>query len=119
MDDNYEIYECSYCNKVFNNLANKNRHQSIHTQERRYKCKFCELVCTQSNNLKRHIKRQHPGKFVFNVKSYKNNCVELYALSDVASANIKDDGLHICSYPGCDKKFLTLGNLKRHVDIRH
>lgn len=49
-------YECSICQKTFNQSSARNIHLKIHAGHRNHICKICEAAFTQSASLKRHMK---------------------------------------------------------------
>ena len=56
-------YKCQSCCKVFKSLAHLDRHQSVHTRAKNFKCPFpnCPRVYSREDSAKRHIKSNHRG----------------------------------------------------------
>ncbi|GMT15720.1 hypothetical protein PFISCL1PPCAC_7017, partial [Pristionchus fissidentatus] len=48
------IYECSFCEKKFDRLSNKKKHELIHTGERPYQCGNCSMTFRQKTHLLAH-----------------------------------------------------------------
>lgn len=55
-------YTCQKCNKCFPTLTNKRRHELIHGGCR-LACSLCASSFTQTGDLKKHIRRQHPESY--------------------------------------------------------
>ena len=55
-------YTCEKCNKCFPTLTNRRRHERIHGGCR-LACSLCASSFTQTGDLKKHIRRQHPESY--------------------------------------------------------
>lgn len=55
-------YTCDKCNKCFPTLTNRRRHELIHGGCR-LACSLCASSFTQTGDLKKHIRRQHPESY--------------------------------------------------------
>ena len=55
-------YTCEKCNKCFPTLTNRRRHERIHGGCR-LACSLCVSSFTQTGDLKKHIRRQHPESY--------------------------------------------------------
>jgi len=55
-------YVCDHCNKRFPTLTNRRRHERIH-RGTRLACPLCSSSFTQTNDLKKHVRRQHPESY--------------------------------------------------------
>ena len=55
-------YTCDKCNKCFPTLTNRRRHERIHGGCR-LACSLCASSFTQTGDLKKHVRRQHPEAF--------------------------------------------------------
>ena len=54
-------YVCSLCCKAFALRTALNKHQTVHTGERNYECKYCHKKYSSSNVRSDHIKHVHLG----------------------------------------------------------
>ena len=54
-------YKCSICCKAFALRTALNKHQTVHTGERNYECKYCHKKYSSSNVRSDHIKHVHLG----------------------------------------------------------
>ena len=52
-------YQCSYCDRKFRGLSAKQRHERIHTGEKRYVCHVCNHGFIQSTPYWVHMEKQH------------------------------------------------------------
>lgn len=52
-------FKCKFCDKGFGSLRNKERHERIHTGDKRYVCNLCDYRDTDHSHLKRHMKTKH------------------------------------------------------------
>ena len=55
-------YTCEKCNKCFPTLTNRRRHERIHGGCR-LACWLCASSFTQTGDLKKHVRRQHPESY--------------------------------------------------------
>ena len=83
LDSDNKPYKCKFCENTFKTEQNMKTHMYTHTGEKPYKCPHCEFKCNSGHSLKRHI-RTHTGE-----KPY------------------------LCQY--CDKRFNQMQHLKRHI----
>ncbi|KAH6921486.1 hypothetical protein HPB50_001460 [Hyalomma asiaticum] len=52
--------KCSYCEKVFRQKCDLDKHLNVHTGERTYPCDLCLMAFARKDSLKRHS-RLHLG----------------------------------------------------------
>lgn len=52
-------FQCTLCEKAFNQKSALQVHMKKHTGERPYKCDYCTMGFTQKSNMKLHMKRAH------------------------------------------------------------
>lgn len=52
-------FQCTLCEKAFNQKSALKVHMKRHTGERPYKCDYCAMGFTQKSNMKLHMKRAH------------------------------------------------------------
>ena len=50
---------CPFCPKKLQSKSNMKTHIRTHTGEKPFFCELCDYQCSQSANLKRHMKRNH------------------------------------------------------------
>ena len=61
---------CQFCNKIFKDKSQLNRHTLIHTDEKPHACQYCKLNFRQKSSLKSH-EMKHTGRVsLHRVKSY-------------------------------------------------
>lgn len=83
-------YVCDHCNKRFPTLTNRRRHERIH-RGTRLACPLCSSSFTQSNDLKKHVRRQH-------LESYRAcaYCSRYFTADSQLSVHLRR------VHPGCD-----------------
>ena len=69
--------ECDQCGKILANKGKLNRHiRFIHNNEKLVKCKLCDHKDYREDNMKTHIKNNHPGKDPKEFFSFIGNVLE-------------------------------------------
>ena len=53
---------CPYCNKIFRNAYDLQRHVRVHTKEKPFSCPECSKSFSEAGNLKQHVKTVHHGE---------------------------------------------------------
>ena len=61
--DKIKSFVCDQCGKKFGRNGHLTRHMRIHTNDKPYKCSFCEKSFTQLYSLKSHQITNHTGQF--------------------------------------------------------
>lgn len=54
-------YKCRYCDHTSATKTQHNTHERIHTKEKPYKCPWCGHRSGDSSNLSKHVRNKHPG----------------------------------------------------------
>ena len=55
--------ECDQCGKILANKEKLKRHiRFVHNNEKLFKCKLCDHEDYRNDNMKTHIKSNHPGE---------------------------------------------------------
>uniref|UniRef100_A0A182QEY4 Protein krueppel n=1 Tax=Anopheles farauti TaxID=69004 RepID=A0A182QEY4_9DIPT len=102
--------QCTICGKVVKSISD---HMKIHSNDKKYKCTFCDKSFAQSNNLTYHL-RQHTGE-----KPYQCElCDKEFFNKSHLKSHLKlhtDDKEFQCEY--CCKRFNHLGNLNKHQRV--
>lgn len=110
-------YQCSYCQRAFNNKFRLKNHLRIHTGERPFTCKTCNKSFAQPNALKCHI-RLHTGE-----KPYKcpvESCGKTFTQNTTLKTHMA--ALHIgkmVKCDKCDKAFTRASYLTAHKRLEH
>ena len=52
-------FACATCTKTFRGKGDLAKHERTHTGEKPFQCQICGHCCSQSSNLKAHMKRTH------------------------------------------------------------
>ncbi|XP_058793417.1 ras-responsive element-binding protein 1-like isoform X2 [Phymastichus coffea] len=59
--DEDESYSCGVCHKVLSSASSLDRHILVHSGERPFKCKYCDMAFTTNGNMNRHLRTAHGG----------------------------------------------------------
>ncbi|XP_026464324.1 zinc finger protein 714-like [Ctenocephalides felis] len=137
-------YKCPFCNKVFNDPSNFNRHKKIHTGysysfecnichkkfktpyahkvhlsrhtgEGLYECKICDRRFYVQYDLDLHV-RSHTGERPFKCQICEKNYISQSTLRKHLLVH-SDERKHKC--PKCPATFKRADGLKEHFDRQH
>ena len=61
--DELKTWQCDICNKGFHTKNPYTNHMRIHSNERPFKCRFCDFHSKLQGNLTKHEKQRHPVEF--------------------------------------------------------
>ena len=106
-------FQCTQCDKRFNNKANLNKHRRIHTNQRPFVCNICGQTYRQNYDLKRHMTR-HTGKKQFECEECGRCFARKSYLKRHMSTHSKEQQIrHECQI--CHRKFNQQRNLTLHI----
>lgn len=109
-------YKCKSCSYVCSESAEMKMHRLVHVPEKSYHCKDCEATFTQPGSLRRHHLRVHVKEKNF----LCSECDYAGATKDNFLAHLmvhKVDKSFSCTE--CTKAFATAGQLKKHRFVAH
>ena len=104
-------YVCSICDKRFAQKISLQKHQTTHSDERKFKCNICpdERYFKTKNQLNVHMKFHYEPSHQCEV-CLKKFCIK----ADLVRHSRTHTGVKPHACPVCDKKFATSYNLKKH-----
>jgi len=115
------VFICDVCGKNFTLLQNLRRHTySSHTDEKKYACDFCGKLFKWAGGLNYHVDSEHSLKEYICIcgKKFKNK-VTLIRHSNKPDACQKNKSRpKSLKCDTCGKVLTTIGNLKRHVNLK-
>ncbi|OXA47380.1 gastrula zinc finger protein XlCGF7.1 [Folsomia candida] len=113
--------ECSMCSKMFKNNYELTRHILWHNHEAKVKCEICgkmskNIVALSSHIWSTHNNRKRPRCDICNRVFSSAKTLRTHT-NTVHST--RERPRFPCTFPGCEKTFLTKGHLSHHTKIEH
>jgi hypothetical protein len=68
-----EEFQCQECGKSITRVSSLKVPNLTHTNEIPYRCEFCIQGIKEKRNLIKHIEKQHPNAFIYNIEQMKSN----------------------------------------------
>ncbi|XP_018610604.1 PR domain zinc finger protein 15 isoform X1 [Scleropages formosus] len=114
------VYQCSLCNKVFQNSSNLNRHIRSHVMctisgDKLFKCDECDKMFSRKESLKQHISYKHSKNEPDMEYKYKcTTCEKSFRVENALKFHNcrTDDKTFQCEI--CSRFFSTNSNLSKH-----
>ena len=96
---------CVICDKTFRGKNNLNEHVAwVHEEKSQYDCSLCSYKCAQKSRMDWHKEDVHEKKNRENVKS---------------SAVHEEGKSFECQVLGCESRFTSNGDLRKHISKKH
>ena len=111
-EDGRKLWICLSCGKEFNQKYLLKRHIPIHTDERKFKCIYCDKLFRQNSTLSQHIAAIHSGNKPF-VCEVCNKCFSRVSIL-INHCKTHKEKQHQCTI--CDKSFHQKSNLNTHMN---
>ena len=117
-------FRCENCDRLFEDNLLFNEHMKTHILDREYACEVCERKFSSSDDLKTHLlthldsQNQHEEEF-FHCKDCNMTYRSITGLKfhqRIKHSTVIEKTKEL-SCPTCQKKFSTIGNLKKHLRI--
>ncbi|XP_061104658.1 PR domain zinc finger protein 15 [Conger conger] len=108
------VYQCSLCNKTFQNSSNLNRHIRSHG-DKLFKCEECDKMFSRKESLKQHISYKHSrNEPDLEYRFRCNTCEKAFRFENALNFHNcrTDDKTFQCQI--CSRFFSTNSNLSKH-----
>ena len=103
---------CEFCDDKFENFIELKMHLKTHSYKKAsYACKYCDFVAEQPITMEVHLGKYHSENFECGLCNIETNDLETLEI------HLLTCKLFICYR--CDKRFKTLGDIKKHIEEIH
>ena len=112
--------QCPKCHTLIKSSNNYHRHvKRCGTEQHRAQCPFCDRSYSRNDDLKKHIKHQHPQPTSAIPPAFTcQKCQKTFCYETTFEVHQKNCGKpkpFQCSYPNCGKRFTRKSTLEQHL----
>ena len=97
-------FRCRYCHKIYTTVSSVRDHLYVHTDEKRYKCLYCDIPIKARGTLSNHMRQCHPDASISEV-------------SQKVRQKPSKEMVWVCTY--CAKTFPSVGGVRVHTLEQH
>ncbi|XP_072035664.1 uncharacterized protein [Amphiura filiformis] len=98
-------FRCRYCQKIYTTVSSVRDHLYVHTDEKRYKCLYCDIPIKARGSLSNHMRQYHA------------DAPPILETSQKEKQKPAKEMVWVCTY--CAKSFPTLARVRVHTLEQH